>query len=367
MTDTDEAKTSAFVHFGDSQDLIYTLQEQQSNVHELVTARNLCLGSAQKDYICEKSSQESYTSGRSSKLFTHLTTVPTNALLDDGDSEIDLSDSTGSLFQPECNITLSAGSSTRHLAKSLANTLDRDTSTDSLTDSSPDPGSPFMLAKSPGLSKSALNLKASFDYRLRRKYRRQAHQRCKEKPKEREKRYKSTGKPRGRPRLTAPKEEQKKRLLDRGFQFPFVEKEYGRKHLPMKMIFEYEQAALKGYFQYIKMLKYEEHLKKALTNLNANEDLENECMEMRKHKYLDDEGPISPIQETNEDHNLDPDQEEFGAAIVENSCFILSSKLPSKKKSKTKAKLIRENEDEEEEHACDRPGPVEEILHSSEN
>uniref|UniRef100_A0A8C3S772 TATA box-binding protein-associated factor RNA polymerase I subunit D n=1 Tax=Chelydra serpentina TaxID=8475 RepID=A0A8C3S772_CHESE len=182
----------------------------------------------------------------------------------------DLSDSTGSLFQPECNITLSAGSSTRHLAKSLANTLDRDTSTDSLTDSSPDPGSPFI----------------------------QAHQRCKEKPKEREKRYKSTGKPRGRPRLTAPKEEQKKRLLDRGFQFPFVEKEYGRKHLPMKMIFEYEQAALKGYFQYIKMLKYEEHLKKALTNLNANEDLENECMEMRKHKYLDDEGPISPIQET---------------------------------------------------------------------
>ncbi|CAM4387366.1 TATA box-binding protein-associated factor RNA polymerase I subunit D [Lepidochelys kempii] len=366
MTDTDEAKTSAFDHFEDSQDLICMPQEQQSNVHKHATARNSCLGSAQKDSVCENSSQESYTSGRSSKCFTHLTTVPTNALLEDSDSETDLSDSTGSLFQPECNITPSARSSARHLAKSPANTLDRDTS----TDSSPDPGSPFKLVKSPGLSRSAPNLKASFDNHLRRKYRRRAHQRCKEKPKEKEKRYKSTGKPRGRPRLTASQEEQKKRLLDRGFQFPFVEKEYGRKHLPMKMIVEYEQAALKGYFQYIKMLKYEEHLKKALKNLNASEDLENECMVMRKHKYLDDEGPISPIQETNEDdHNLDPDQEEFGATIVENSCFILSSKLPSKKKSKTKAKhsnLIREDE-EEEEYAADGPGPVHEILHGSEN
>ncbi|XP_065437673.1 TATA box-binding protein-associated factor RNA polymerase I subunit D [Chrysemys picta bellii] len=366
MTDTDEAKTSAFDHFEDSQDLIYAPQEQ-SNVHEHVAARNSCLGSAQKDSVCEKSSQESYIRGRSSKYFTYLTTtVPTNALLDDIGSEIDLSDSTSSLIQHKCNITPAARSSTRHLANSPANTLDRDTS----TDSSLDPGSPFKLAKSPGLSRSALNLKASFDYYLRRKYRRQAHQRCKEKPKERKKRYKSTGKPRGRPRLTAPQEEQKKRLLDRGFQFPFVEKEYGRKHIPMKMIFEYEQAALKGYFQYIKMLKYEEHLKKALKNLNASEDLENECMAMRKHKYIDDEGPISPIEETDgDDHNLDPDQEEFGATIVENSCFILSSKLPSKKKSKTKAKhakLIREDEAEEEQ-AADGPGPVQEILHRSEN
>ncbi|XP_053871637.1 TATA box-binding protein-associated factor RNA polymerase I subunit D isoform X2 [Malaclemys terrapin pileata] len=313
MTDTDEAKTSAFDHFEDSQDLIYTPQEQ-SNVHEHVAARSSCLGSAQKDSVCEKPSQESYISGRSSKYFTYLTTtVPTNALLDDSGSEIDLSDSTSSLIQHECNITPAARSSTRHLANSPANTLDRDTS----SDSSLDPGSPFKLAKSPGLSRSALNLKASFDYHLRRKYRRQAHQRCKEKPKERKKRYKSTGKPRGRPRLTAPQEEQKKRLLDRGFQFSFVEKEYGKKHIPMKMIFEYEQAALKGYFQYIKMLKYEEHLKKALKNLNASEDLENECMAMRKHKYIDDEGPISPIEETDgDDHNLDPDQEELGATIV---------------------------------------------------
>lgn len=63
-------------------------------------------------------------------------------------------------------------------------------------------------------------------------------------------------------------------------------------------IFFLQQAAAKGYFKYIEVLKYEEHLKKALKALQASEDLEKECMVLRKHKYLDDEGPISPIQES---------------------------------------------------------------------
>lgn len=46
------------------------------------------------------------------------------------------------------------------------------------------------------------------------------------------------------------------------------------------------------------MLKYEDHLKKALKALQASDDLEKECMVFRKYKYLDDEGPISPIRET---------------------------------------------------------------------
>lgn len=46
------------------------------------------------------------------------------------------------------------------------------------------------------------------------------------------------------------------------------------------------------------MLKHEDHLKKALKALQASEDLERECLMVRKHKYLDDEGSISPIQET---------------------------------------------------------------------
>lgn len=62
-------------------------------------------------------------------------------------------------------------------------------------------------------------------------------------------------------------------------------------------VFLFQQAATKGYFQYIEVLKYEEHLKKALKALQASEDLERECLAVRKHKYLDDEGPISPIQE----------------------------------------------------------------------
>lgn len=63
------------------------------------------------------------------------------------------------------------------------------------------------------------------------------------------------------------------------------------------MFFFLQQAATRGYLQYIEMLKYEEHLKKALKALQASEDLERECLAVRKHKYLDDEGPISPIQE----------------------------------------------------------------------
>ncbi|XP_074840290.1 TATA box-binding protein-associated factor RNA polymerase I subunit D [Carettochelys insculpta] len=337
MLDTDEAKTPAFDHFEDSQDLIHA--QEQSSVNEHVTAMDSFSGFIIQDSRCEKSSQEPYMSGRSSKCSTHLTTVPISALLDDSDSD-------SSLFQPESNITLSAPSSTKCLAKSPANVGDFS------TDSSPDPGSPKRLAKSPQHPRSSLNLKAIFDYHRRRKqHRRQAHKKGKEKAKEKSK---STGKPTGRPPLTASKEDQKRRLLDRGFQFPFVEREYGQQHLPMKMILEYEEAALQGYFQYIKILKYEEHVKKALKELNASEDLEKESIVMRKRKYLDDEGPISPIQETNGDDNLNPDQEEIGAKIVENSCFILSSKLPRKRKTKTKAK---HSENEEKEHT-DVPGSV---------
>ncbi|XP_075775434.1 TATA box-binding protein-associated factor RNA polymerase I subunit D isoform X2 [Pelodiscus sinensis] len=348
MADTDEAKTSACDHFEDSQDLMYI--PKKSNMHQHGTARNLYSGFSQKDSRCEKPSQKSYTGGRSSKDFNHLTAVPTNGLLNDSDSESALSDSTSSLFQLECNTTQSA---TRHLVKSPANTLQADIS----VVSSLDPRSQSKLATSPEQPSPALNLKASFDCHERREYKTQAHQRGK-----RKKRYKSTGKPVGRPPLTATREEQERRLLDRGFQFPFVEREYGRKHPPMKMILAYEATALQGFFQYVSTLKCEEHLKKALEKMSASDDLENECLAMRNHKYVDDEGPISPIQETNDDdHNLDPDQEDLGAKIVDNSCFILSRKLPSKKKSKTKAKpakLSRGNGDGEEEDSADVPGSV---------
>ncbi|NWI13510.1 TAF1D polymerase, partial [Crypturellus soui] len=147
--------------------------------------------------------------------------------------------------------------------------------------------------------KSNLNLKAIFAYHFRgKKFKAAAHRKFRSGSGKRKKKYESTQMPVGRPPLTASPQERKKRLLDRGFQFPFVEKHYGKKHIPLNMVLGYEQAAAKGFFQYIEMLKYEEHLKKALKNLKASEDLERECLAVRKHKYLDDEGPISPIQET---------------------------------------------------------------------
>ncbi|NXC48370.1 TAF1D polymerase, partial [Penelope pileata] len=164
--------------------------------------------------------------------------------------------------------------------------------------SSLSPQTPVKPSETSKEKKSKLNLKAIFAYHFRgKKFKAAAHRRYrggKRKPKG------TPGHkplPPGRPPMTISSQERKKRLRDQGFEFPFVEKHYGMKHIPLKMVLDYEQAAAKGYFQYIEKLKYEEHLKKALKALEASEDLERECLAERKHKYLDDEGPISPIQE----------------------------------------------------------------------
>ncbi|KGL90167.1 TATA box-binding protein-associated factor RNA polymerase I subunit D, partial [Charadrius vociferus] len=178
-------------------------------------------------------------------------------------------------------------------AESVAGVPDNGSS----SDSSLSPQSPVKSSEISMKQKSKFNLKAIFAYHFRgKKFKAAAHRKYKRGSGK--KKYVSTQMPAGRPPLTASPQEQKRRLLHRGFQFPFVEKHYGKKHIPLKMVLGYEQAAAKGYFQYIEMLKYEEHLKKALKTLQASEDLERECLVLRKHKYLDDEGPISPIQET---------------------------------------------------------------------
>ncbi|KGL80176.1 TATA box-binding protein-associated factor RNA polymerase I subunit D, partial [Tinamus guttatus] len=178
-------------------------------------------------------------------------------------------------------------------AESLAGMSDAESSDSSLSPASP------VISETAKQQKSNLNLKAIFAYHFRgKKFKAAAHRKFRSGSGKRKKKYERTQMPVGRPSLTASPQEQKKRLLDRGFQFPFVEKHYGKKHIPLNMVLGYEQAAAKGFFQYVEMLKYEEHLKKALKNLKASEDLERECLAVRKHKYLDDEGPISPIQET---------------------------------------------------------------------
>ncbi|NWZ44303.1 TAF1D polymerase, partial [Brachypodius atriceps] len=203
----------------------------------------------------------------------------------------------------ECSIAPSKqkrrSQSSRQQAKSVTGVPDNESSSDSSL-SPQSPGKSLEVSKQ---RKSKFNLKAIFAYHFRgRKFKAAAHRKYKlrerKKRKRKTKTYESTHMPTGRPPLTASPQEQKRRLLDRGFQFPFVEKHYGKKHIPFKMVLGYEQAAAKGYFNYIKVLKYEEHLKKALKALQASDDLEKECVVLRKHKYLDDEGPISPIQET---------------------------------------------------------------------
>ncbi|NXP01122.1 TAF1D polymerase, partial [Certhia brachydactyla] len=199
----------------------------------------------------------------------------------------------------ECSIAPSKqkriSQSSRQQAESLTGVPDNESSSDSSL-SPQSPGKSLEVSKQ---QKSKLNLKAIFAYHFRgRKFKAAAHRKYKNNAgkNKKNKKYVSTQMPTGRPPLTASPQEQKRRLLDRGFQFPFVEEHYGEKHIPLKMVLGYEQAAAKGYFKYIEVLKYEEHLKKALEALQASDDLEKERVVLRKHKYLDDDGPISPIE-----------------------------------------------------------------------
>ncbi|NXM46591.1 TAF1D polymerase, partial [Gymnorhina tibicen] len=201
----------------------------------------------------------------------------------------------------ECSIAPSQQNRTAQSSRQQAESVTGVSDNESSSDSSLSRQSPRKSLEVPKQQKSKLNLKAIFAYHFRgRKFKAAAHRKYKVRAgkNKKKKKYESTQMPPGRPPLTASPQEQKRRLLDRGFQFPFVEKHYGEKHIPLKMVLGYEQAAAKGYFKYIEVLKYEEHLKKALKALQASEDLEKECMVLRKHKYLDEEGPISPIQET---------------------------------------------------------------------
>ncbi|NXT84448.1 TAF1D polymerase, partial [Zapornia atra] len=198
----------------------------------------------------------------------------------------------------ECSVTSPKQQKTsrpsRQGAESAAGVPDNESS-----DSSLSPPSPVKPLEAPKKQKSKYDLKAIFDYHFRRK-------KCKSPERRKYKRggwqgrrnNVSTHVRTGRQPLTASPEERKRRRHGRGVQFPFVEKHYGKKDIPLKMVLGYENAAVKGYLQYVEKLKYEEHLKKALKALEASEDLERECLSVRKHKYLDDEGPISPIEET---------------------------------------------------------------------
>ncbi|XP_009478129.2 TATA box-binding protein-associated factor RNA polymerase I subunit D [Pelecanus crispus] len=334
MTDTDESQASGS-DYPDAQELICSQQKEQYKVHACETNTQMersC--SRQKNAAPEESSDQLNGICKSSAASAEV-------ILDSSDSEISLSAASGSEYHPQRSIATSnqeRAQPSRQQAESTVGVPDSESS-----DSSLSPQSPVKSSETSKKQKSKLNLKAIFAYHFRgKKFKAAAHRRYKGGSGKKKKKYESTQMPTGRPPLTASPQEQKRRLLDRGFQFPFVEKHYGKKHIPLKMVLGYEQAAAKGYFQYVEVLKYEEHLKKALKALQASEDLERECLAVRKHKYLDDEGPISPIQETNDDNCLNSDNhEDLDARVVENSSFIISSKIPSKKKSKPETKCAK--------------------------
>ncbi|KAM4905502.1 TATA box-binding protein-associated factor RNA polymerase I subunit D [Sylvia borin] len=333
MTDTDEPQASGS-DYPDVQELISHQQEPSEVVY-----------SWQRNTGTEhsRSGQKAAAPGESSHRPNSVcksSAASAEVLLISSDSEIDVS-----AARPECSIAPSKrkrrSQSSRHQTESVAGVPDNESSSDSSL-SPQSPGKSLEVSKQ---QKSKLNLKAIFAYHFRgRKFKAAAHRKFNHRAqKKKKKKYERTHMPTGRPPLTASPQEQKRRLLDRGFQFPFVEKHYGEKHIPLKMVLGYEQAAAKGYFKYINMLKYEEHLKKALQALQASDDLEEECVVLRKHKYLDDEGPISPIQEADDgEDSLNSDtQEHLDARVVENSSFILSSTIPSKKKSKPGRKCAK--------------------------
>ncbi|XP_034971822.1 TATA box-binding protein-associated factor RNA polymerase I subunit D [Zootoca vivipara] len=188
----------------------------------------------------------------------------------------------------------------------------------------------------PKLPKPKLDIKALFDY-----YSRKQHLNTKWRPSTKKKKVARRKSAKCKERETCerrPRKERvpgkkgKKELTEKVVSFPFVERLYGVKRIPIRVVSLYEQAALNGFFRCVEMLKIEKSLKKSLTQLNAVDDLENESLESRKHKYVDEDELLSPIEETNGDDQTESsaDKEEMGAKIVETSCFILSSKIPKK-------------------------------------
>ncbi|XP_076782142.1 TATA box-binding protein-associated factor RNA polymerase I subunit D isoform X2 [Arvicanthis niloticus] len=168
----------------------------------------------------------------------------------------------------------------------------------------------------------------------------------KKKRKRRKKRkYKPKLRPRGRPygsKNTRRSQIDAKQIKNKGAVFPFLESESGRKPLPWKQILTYEQAVARGFFHHIEKLKYEHHLKECLKEMHAGEDLEKEDLDSRRYKYMDDDGPLSPIEEPlTEDEATNP-QSECDIKLVEDSCFIISSEF-SRKRNLEQKKIKKES------------------------
>ncbi|XP_048201591.1 TATA box-binding protein-associated factor RNA polymerase I subunit D [Perognathus longimembris pacificus] len=156
------------------------------------------------------------------------------------------------------------------------------------------------------------------------------------KRKRKKKKYKRKLTPRGRPKgrkNTRRSQIDKKQIKDKGSRFQFLQTESGKKTLPWRKILTFEQAIARGFFNHIEKLKYEHHLKESLKQMNAGEDLEKEDLDSRRYKYLDDDGSISPIEETIGEDEPAHHEPDCDIQLVEHNCFIISSKFPKKRKA----------------------------------
>uniref|UniRef100_A0A8D2B520 TATA box-binding protein-associated factor RNA polymerase I subunit D n=1 Tax=Sciurus vulgaris TaxID=55149 RepID=A0A8D2B520_SCIVU len=153
------------------------------------------------------------------------------------------------------------------------------------------------------------------------------------KKKRRKRKYKpklrTKEKPEGR-RNTRRSQIDKKRIKNKGPRLPFLQSENERKPLPWRKILAFEQAVARGFFNYIEKLKYEHHLKESLKQMNVGEDLEKDDLDSRRYKYLDDDGSISPIEESVTDEETEHLEHECDIKLVEDSFFIVSSDFPKK-------------------------------------
>lgn len=156
------------------------------------------------------------------------------------------------------------------------------------------------------------------------------------KKKRKKRKYKPTGRPTGRPKgrkNSRRSQINKKQVQDKGSGFPFLESENARKPLPWRKILSFEQAVARGFFNYLEKLKYEYYLKESLKQMNVGEDLEKEDFDSRRYKYLDDDGSLSPIEESETDEattNLEQN-DECDIRLVDNNDFIISSQVPKMK------------------------------------
>lgn len=148
----------------------------------------------------------------------------------------ELAAASGSEYHPKCSTASSKKK--KRSQSSRQQTYDNESS----SDSSLSPHSPVQSLETSQKQKSKLNLKAILAYHFRgKKFKAAAHRKFKMYSR---RKYKSTSIPVRRTPLTASPQEQKRRLLDRGLQFPFVQEHYGKKHLPLQMVLGYEVSLL---------------------------------------------------------------------------------------------------------------------------